>query len=639
MFSVRGQKSCRPCPAAWIVILYITAAAVLFVICGSDARIAVPDNLDLFQAQYQMLKNTDTFSSQGVDAPFLSGVTRDDLPSELQLPTVVYRLFPSLAAYELLYLLRIVLGVAFFGLLARELDQAGRFHLDKTGSSLWILCGFAYTLLPLFPAYGISFISIPLAVWILLRIDRETRWLRLLVWYALLFAYPFVSYFSYFGLFLVAYIMAAFLLVSLARRKLQPRLLIAAVILGAGFALFEYRLFRTMLFSDEVTIRSTMVVASLSLKEVAGQIRDVLLTGGSMHTQSLHRYIVLPVCAVYFLVMNTGYVRAACLSGRKKCDVKSAVPESTPSRSDRSRSAGDDLFNLTVLVILFNSVIYGFYYYEPFRSLIEHLVPPLQGWQFGRTAFFNPFLWYALFFIALQRFAAFIADHFTKRVEEEKSATAPSVPVRVLAAKALPILIAFGAAALILLSDSPYNDVYYTLHGIAKRIVTGSEDDSLTYGEFYSEELFDTIRTENDIREEWCAAYGLHPAILEYNGFRTIDGYLGFYPQEYKDRFRKAIAPALDKQPPTRQYFDDWGARCYLYSGTFSTIVEAVRSYPHPEDQADLDLQALQALGCRYIFSRPLLTNAADLGLVDAGTYTADTTPYVIHLYEVPLPD
>ena len=613
MFSGR-LTSRRPSLAAWIVFLFITAAALLFIICGKDVRIAVPDNLDLFQAQYQMLQNEDLFFAQGAAAPFLGGVTRDDLPSELQLPGVIYRVFPSLAAYEILFLLRILLGVMSSGLLAKELDQTGRFQLEKTGSSLWILCGFAYTLLPLFPAYRISFASIPLAVWIVLRIDREQSRPYLLLWYVLLFVYPFLSYFSYFGLFLVAYIMAAFLFVSLSRRHLQPRLFIAAVVLGTGFAFFEYRLFRSMLFSDVVTIRSTMAVASLNLKEVAGQIKDVLLTGGSMHTQSLHRYIVLPVCTAYFLIMNAGYLL----------------------RKWQGKPGGEragmlcDLYNLTVLVMLFNSVIYGFYYFEPFRSLIEHLVPPLQGWQFGRTAFFNPFLWYALFFIALQRLAAFIAEH-AARPQQPEGRLYRTV-------KLLPPLTAFCAAALILLSGAQYNDLYHTTHGIAKRILTGNEDDSLTYGEFYSEELFSEIRAENNIDDEWCAAYGLHPAVLEYNGFCTIDGYLGFYPQEYKERFRQVIAPALEKQAPTRQYFDDWGARCYLYSGTCPTVVEAVRNYPHPEDRADLDLQALQALGCRYIFSRPQLTNAEELGLIPAGIYTSDTSVYVIHLYEVPLP-
>ena len=35
---------------------------------------------------------------------------------------------------------------------------------------------------------------------------------------------------------------------------------------------------------------------------------------------------------------------------------------------------------------------------------------------------------------------------------------------------------------------------------------------------------------------------------FEYNGIATLDGYLGFYNQSYKDVFRTAIAPALEKE-------------------------------------------------------------------------------------------
>ena len=51
---------------------------------------------------------------------------------------------------------------------------------------------------------------------------------------------------------------------------------------------------------------------------------------------------------------------------------------------------------------------------------------------------------------------------------------------------------------------------------------------------------------------EWSAAYGLHPAVLEYNGIATLDGYLGFYPQSYKEDFRRIIAPALERVEASR---------------------------------------------------------------------------------------
>ena len=36
----------------------LLGALILFILSGKDTYLAVPDNLELFQAQYQMLKNT-----------------------------------------------------------------------------------------------------------------------------------------------------------------------------------------------------------------------------------------------------------------------------------------------------------------------------------------------------------------------------------------------------------------------------------------------------------------------------------------------------------------------------------------------------------------------------------------------------
>ena len=99
---------------SWYVILiglFLLSVAMVYVFFGESSYIAVHDNLDLFVAQFQMLKNTDSFFAHGVDVPFLGGVTRDNLPSELSLYTLLYFMFPSFAAYIIGYLLKVILAV------------------------------------------------------------------------------------------------------------------------------------------------------------------------------------------------------------------------------------------------------------------------------------------------------------------------------------------------------------------------------------------------------------------------------------------------------------------------------------------------------------------------------------------------
>ena len=86
-----------------------------------------------------------------------------------------------------------------------------------------------------------------------------------------------------------------------------------------------------------------------------------------------------------------------------------------------------------------------------------------------------------------------------------------------------------------------YKRQYHTCVAKAYEILKGKESNDLSYGEFYSEELFAKAKEDIGYNGEWSAAYGFHPAILEYNGISTLDGYLGFYSQDYKDRFRKVI--------------------------------------------------------------------------------------------------
>lgn len=628
-----NSRSCRY--LAWIpVALFLAAAAALYLVAGDRAQIGVADNLDLFQAQYQMLKNTGTFTAQNAAAPFLHGVSRDVLPGELSLEALLYALLPSLAAYLVMYFIKVILATVSFTVLTLELGKRGLLfsptgktvcketksgecsdgkQMGKTEPEqavIWnlaVLSGFTYGILNLFPSFGISFASIPLLIWMVLRLERTDR-KHAAGWLLGIFCYPLVSYFSYFGIFLLGYLLLAFLGKSVRdlilfykkKRVEHPmerdlRLLSAAMILALGYAVCEYRLFGQMLFGSETTIRDTMVQTSLGGKEILQWIGRLLMQGVDMHAESAHRAVVLPVCLLYFVILNVGYLR------RKEW-----------------KSAAKDLYNWCALLLLFNSVVYGLYYWEPFRNAVEAILPPLKGFQFSRTSFFNPLLWYGMFFLALLRLYVWLSARYPART-----------------GKNIVWCLAGGAVLAVLLYNNSYNDLLHTAKSELKRAFGLRQEDSLSYGEFYSEKLFDKACREIGYDGEWSVAYGFHPAVLEYNGIATLDGYLGFYPESYKEAFRKVIAPALEVNEGSRIYFDEWGARCYLYSPDQTTIVEAVRNYPHPEDELAIDPEALRSLDCRYIFSRTRITNAEDMELELCCVQTDEESPYTLYVYEL----
>ena len=559
---------------------FVLFAAGVFFGYGERSYIAVHDNMDLFLAQFQMLKNTGTFFKHGVDVPFLGGVSRDDLPSELSLYSVLYMIFPTYAAYVLGILGKILMGMFSFRMLAKEL-YPGQYILYRP---IVYMTGFAYGIIWFFPAFGFAFASIPLCVYLLVKIyRRQGKW-----WYAALFAYPLVSYFSYHGIFILGYLVIAVIWLSIRDRKPAWHLAAGLAVLALGYMVCEYRLFGQMLFSDEVTIRSTMVNPSLSVEEILQEIYTVWREG-IFHADGVHGIVVLPVCIVYFLISNGMYLWKR---QRKKIF--------------------HDPFNFIMLFILFNCVVYGLYDCEPLRSFVEMLVPPLKGWQFNRTIFFNPFLWYTALFMVLKR----LYDAGTWQLW-------------------LANVIVCIAVLVIILTPNRYNDLYATCHNRAYEYYHGTEVDELDYEQFYAKELFSEIKDDIGYAGEWSAAYGFHPAVLEYNGIATLDGYLGFYSQQYKEDFRKIIAPALDRMETTRIYYDDWGARAYLYSGTVLSIVSATKPVYATDYEIYIDEEAFRALGGKYIFSRLELTNAENVGLRLVSHYTAQDGSCTVYIYEI----
>ena len=593
------------------VLCFIFLISIIYCVIGEDSYIAIHDNMDLFVAQFAMLKNTGTFFSHGVSAPFLGGVSRDVLPSELSLYTVLYMIFSPFVAYILGYLLKVIIAVLSFVLLfcdctiLKEYDGSGKFS-DKvrfclkeeySGElNLALGVGLLYGVLNLFPAFGICFSSIPLIVYLLRRIyavgksDAQGKKKEFVKYLVLIFCYPFVSYFSYFGFFILGYLVIGIIWMWIRDKKPSAGLILGLLALGAGNVVFEYRLFGMMLFSDVTTIRDTMVQSYVSGAELPSVMGDVFVNG-MMHADDCHKYFVMPVCLLYAVFLNVRYICKKNFKG-----------------------IFSDVYNLCVIALVFNAVVYGIYFIKEVDDLVAAIVPPLKGFQFNRTIFFSPFVWCCMILILAYRI--YKAGGFKILVSYAV------IAVAVLVAIAVP---------------TRYNDLYNTLYHTAREKVYGNENDDLKFGEFYSKDLFDAAKKDMGYKDdEWCVAYGMHPAVLEYNGIATLDGYLGFYPQSYKEEFRKVIAPALERKENSRMYFDDWGARCYIYSGTDDSVVQATKSmFGVTDNDIYIDSEALKAMGCKYIFSRIEIGNTSEAGLSLCNEYEGHGSPYKIFVYSL----
>jgi len=573
----------------YLVALFLIAAFLFFIIVGEDSYIAVHDNLDLFIPQFQMMKTEGTFFAHGAGSGFLHGISRDVFASEFSLGTVFYMIMPCFYAYVCNYIAKILIGYISGRLLAKELlgDATEKYH------HLINLCAFAYGCINFFPCFGIAFASIPLVVFLLLKIERtrqgETK--QLVLWYLALWAYPFISYFSYIGFFILAYMVIALVWISIAKKKFDLRMLIALFVLGIGYVCFEYRLFAMMLLSDEVNIRSTMVLSDFTFGQAMHEMWDVFVNN-SFHADALTKGLVMPVCMLYFVVSNIYFV------------VKRKWNEIFKSP-----------FNLIILILIFDSFIYGMYTFKPMRDLVETLVPPLSGFQFDRTSFFNPFLWVCALFCVCKRI-----------MDIDRLPTVKYI---------VSLVLCFTYILTILYTPTRYNDLRTTAVNMLKSRVFDNSIDDFSYREFYNTSVFEKAKADIGYDGEWSVAYGLYPAQLEYSAINTLDGYLGFYSQEYKEEFRKIIAPALDRREASRIYFDDWGARAYLYSGDEDSVVRAYKSFVPESNDLYIDVDAFKALDGTYIFSRFELSGDAVDKLTLRGVYGELTDAYMLYVYEV----
>lgn len=581
-----------------VIIGFLLFAAGLFLGLGENSIISVHDNLDLFTPQYKMMKDNHQFFGPGTMTIMLGGISRDYLPSEFSIHTFLYILLPPYYAYIATYLLKIVIAILGAYLLAHDILK------DKTGEykKYILLTGFGYGLLNLFPEFSICFASVPLLVLLLRKIVNKDK--LTLLWYVLLFLYPLVSYFSYFGLFILGYMALYFLYRCIKYKRFAFRMFMAIIVLSLGFVACEYRLFMSMLFTNVESIRSEIFIESFSATEIFKLILEGI-GNGDMHTEGLQYKFVLPVCMIFMVIQAISYIK----------------------KKEGKKILSDPLY-LVFLFILFNATIYGLFYCAPVRNLFDKVLKPLAGFQFSRTNFFNPFLWYVELFIVIKR----IID-YSKTVEENATNDKGQNKAKSAILKLLPAAISLGAIFVTLLSPVRYNDILKTCVSQYHLLRSGENVNELSYKEYYSEELFKKALEDINYYGEWSAAYGFHPAVLEYNGIKTIDGYLGYYPTSYKRMFRRAIAPALERVPESASYYDNWGARCYLYSGTYATNVTATRNYDIEEEELFLNTDEFKRLDGRYIFSRVKLTNAEEAGFTLVGEYEDESSPYKLYVY------
>lgn len=154
------------------------------------------------------------------------------------------------------------------------------------------------------------------------------------------------------------------------------------------------------------------------------------------------------------------------------------------------------------------------------------------------------------------------------------------------------------------------------------------------FKQFYDTTLFSQIKNENpDINNSKIICLGIFPSVLEYNGFETLDSYLSQYSLKYKHDFRKIMEDELSKDDDIRQYFDNWGNRCYIFSSELGKNYLFGKSSNKNVIDLSLNAEAAKYMKCRYIVSAVDINNHKEIGLEFVSTYTRSDSFWSIKLY------
>ena len=161
--------------------------------------------------------------------------------------------------------------------------------------------------------------------------------------------------------------------------------------------------------------------------------------------------------------------------------------------------------------------------------------------------------------------------------------------------------------------------------------------EGITYQQFFAEDLFQEIKDDIGLPLDSynVVSIGLHPAIAQFNGFYTLDGYSNNYPLEYKHRFRQIISHELEKNPALLDYFDNMGSRCYMLIDELDGDFMCTKDKGLVINNLELNVTAMIEMNLSYIFSAVQITNHAANNMTLVDTYDNTNSAWRIYLYQL----
>lgn len=577
----------EPVPMKYLIIIalcIIFLAWAPYLFKGQDIHVKIFDNLDSHVPHTKTLADSGKALSLDPNTKldnFLNGVYLSTVDSGYNLMTWLFILFPPFWAYafnELLTRLAAFLGMLLL-LKYHVFKDDDKNHVIITGAAL------CFSLLPFYPAGGLSVAGLPLIWYAFLNIrNLRFKWTD----YLIIVIFPFYSRLALSGVFVAISLTMLLAWDWWEKRKLNIHYLGGLALLTITYMFTHFHLVYSFINPNFTSFREEISMLAVS---TAKAIRN------TEHNFLFDRVNV--VSAQHMFVLAAA-LTATGIAVFKKVRIKPLV--------------------LLIIAVLATSFMWGFKYWEliiPIREKIQLL----NAFDFSRFYWFNPFLWYVIFALALW----VIVKHFKRGF--------------IIASLFILFQVAYMFAF--------YNWEYRSMAGMKGSFAGSRLTYSLTFRQFYSQDLFKQISAFiNKPKDSYrVLSLGIHPGIAQFNGFYTLDIYTDIYSLEYKHQFRKIMERELAKDPAMADGFDNNAKRCFLMAAeihankrlrglAFSRGITK-RDQHIKIRKLDIDAKAIKALGGQYIFSAVEIVNHKENCLELEKIFQSRASPWRIYLYRV----
>lgn len=272
------------------------------------------------------------------------------------------------------------------------------------------------------------------------------------------------------------------------------------------------------------------------------------------------------------------------------------------------------LFAAILLICLF----YGLYLGPQMTTLRNSVGGVLKEFNLGRIAWLLPLFWCVL--------GAYLIKHLHEAI------LLPYKTTRIVLAYLL-IFAVLGIWGISVLLHS-------SLRPNLSKLVKGDTYYALDWDRFFAEDIFEQIdQAIGKPKDTYhVVSVGIYPAAAAYHGFYCLDGYSNNYPLEYKHTFREVMAGELEKSDYVRDFYDNWGNRCYITTAEQANYYTFEKKWNSVIYDLDLNIEKLKELDCRYIFSAAYIMNAEEMGLslLQDAPFETENSWYHIYVYVVP---